>query len=327
MIEVIKELFKTLDRTLNGEKLSKPEVKQPLDVHADYSKFIDVSSLIDVDRALCRKPIPADEYHKHLRYLDLSHDSKQDRIYNMLNISRLLEHMQLDEPTTRTLIENSRRAKASIQGLLSLAITLCMVHEKFDLNNLKGSDSLEAGCSIPVNQRYSFNMPNSELQMFVGMLSWMQRIEADKPLWQMACEATKTLRELKNANVGLEYLVRVDSGLPNEDDFVVLNSTLGNVSLNENELRHIAIEDFRFSKTNSHTFNRSFEKFDIVIISHAYTFANRFNFNISYAFPHFSSRFGRNFAKNLYNLIVFMSKVDSNQSTLADVLHLLKRYT
>lgn len=327
MIEVIKQLFKTLDRVLNGEKLQKPEEKIPLDIHADYSKFIHVPSLIDIDSAVRRMPIPADEFHNHLRFIDLRSELEREKIYTELKLTRLVEHSQLNEQATQTLLDNTRQANATVQGVLTLAMTICMVHEKFDLNQLQVFDSVIAGCTIPINQRYSFNMPNSELQMMCGMLSWLQKIEANKPLWSMVSDATKSLHDLKNANAGLEYMVRVSMNLPNEDDFVVTSSSLGVVSLNENNLDHITIDDFRFSKSNCHHPNRPVEKrFMIIIFSHAYTFANRLNFNVNYAYPHFSNSFGRHFAKNLYNLMVFMARPDSIKSTLADVLPLLKRF-
>ena len=314
---VLNAILKHVDNYISGINANENiESRRFVDVHNELKHTFDIE-------ALKSEPLLIDEFHKHLRFLNLKEESKKDADY-LLNLSRNCEFFQLDESKSKELIQNAKKNKSSIQGVLSTAVTLSLMNEISDFSNL--NEPVECLNSIPCNMRYLYEgLTNEDFFYSVGFLMWKQKVKKEERVWDVAAQTTQSIAKSKADGDGLKWWVKFKHQLPTFENFSVLCSSVGVLPKDES-LKNIKIEDLRFFNS-AYNYANSTENFQPNYLqAHAVTFDNRFTFNISYTYPTLSVRWGQNFGKNLYAIIDQLAGKDSEELTVEKLGSILTKY-
>jgi hypothetical protein len=152
-------------------------------------------------------------------------------------------------------------------------------------------------------------------------LIWPQDITANDHLWDLASLATKRIHELRNENYGLKWLVQLSNSIMPQL-YSIMSSSMGVISLNENQLERLNIRDLRFLGSAYEVPTDS-----VSCMTHAITFKNRFTFNLSYTYPAMTREWAKNFSENMLKIIRhFSSENRESNPTVLEILGELKKF-
>lgn len=331
MFGVVQDLFTHLDSIIVENKPSQqqPIIIQPhpLDIFKKFDETINLDSIMDVDSLKKHQPLQIDQFHHFYSSLDMRSES-DDHEHVLLKSSKLFvfsHFLKLDETSSQTLFENCRKMKCSIQGMQSLAFALCLINEKLNLisDNVKNINLFNL---IPCNVRPFFDVPNNDLMICFGILSWYENLDLSEPLWKLASKMTQKIKEMQNANEGMKYWAQHKYNLEFEDHRLSCSS-LGILKLGADYLSQIEIKDVRFFVSpfrESLIANES--SANNYVYSYSFTCLKRFHFNVSHSYPRISAKFGRHLARNMCEIVRFFSRPESLNSYLKDLNCFLRKY-
>lgn len=236
-----------------------------------------------------------------------------------LNYKLIGEYIQLSENESKSLFENCKANKVTVQGVLSTINLICMLNETMDLGDLNGT--IKCMNMALCDMRYYFGLDTDDVIKGAAYMQWLQTPNKDEDLWELALSTTKSIHEMKKANVGLEFWFRSKNGLELNSEYGDISS-LGKISLGENLLKHIKIEDLKFFVTNS---QEIFQNGPSAVYSEAYTFNNKLNLSLCYTFPNFSNKFAQHFLSN-FCLLLKQFSMKTEPIILKVLIPLLKKF-
>lgn len=308
---VLKYILGSLDSILSGSQIDTPESKPFLNVHETFEHLYDINSLKS-------ESVIQDEFHLNLNTIKSEENVKEEFSQN----TSYSCYYQFDEEQTKSLLNNCRANKTTIQGVISLAVTIALINEKIDLTTID-SGYVECLNSVPCDMRYYFGLEYDDLIKGAASLCWMQKVDNGN-LWKMASEATEKMRELKQSNDGLKWWTKINNGIKRHD-YVVVSSSIGVISLNEDNLKNIKINDVRFFGSGPYSELNSDDDPRFLVI-HAFTFANRLTINSSFSFPSFDTKWGKNYFNNVVAILIQLSKCKSAKLDLNEIVPFLKKF-
>jgi len=257
------------------------------------------------------------DIHKNYEHsFDLNELHKQSRITNFLdpvqtkiNLDETKEcalveseFVQLDEQTTFSLIKNCKTNNCTIQGVLSTALILSLINDR-----KKSLDTrIKAVNSCPCNMRAYLSISRDNLVCGSTALIWEQEIDPKDSLWDLVAQTTAHIKQKLSENYGFKWWVELASSVAPQS-FSIMSSSMGLVSLNETSLRNFKINDLRFLGSAYQSSVKS-----VSIMTHAFTFKDRFTFNCSYTYPSLSKEWAKCFTLNVRKILEFFA---SNEST------------
>lgn len=284
--EVLKDILINLDDIISNKVIKlNPKFMKNIHVNIDHS--------FDLDQLKLEK-VFEDEYQR-LDYLP-----REDRIEKKFeNLSYFFDFFQLDEQLTQKILQNCKLKKCTVQALFSLSSTLALIDEKIGLNNL--NESVDCLNSIPCDMRYYFGLEQTDLVKSAASLCWIQCFSIKKDLWSVSKEITDKIRSMRESNEGIKWWLRFLNNFPLQK-YLHIASSIGKVSLGEENLMHLKIDDLRFSCStpydylNKFIFKNNESQFQMM---HILTFNQKLTANFCYSYPTFSSSWGKSFFKKI----------------------------
>jgi hypothetical protein len=290
----------------------------------DFCKFLDLT-FEDLDNEQTIGSLPFLDIHKKYEHsFDLNELRIQPRITSFLepvqtkiNLDEIKERalvesefVQLDEQTTRCLIKNCKTNNCTIQGVLSTALILALINDR-----KKSLDTrIKAVNSCPCNMRAYLNISSENLVCGSAALIWEHEIDPNDSLWDLAAQTTAHIKQKLSESYGFKWWVELVNSIAPQS-FSIMSSSMGLVSLNETSLRNFRINDLRFLGS---TYSSSVKS--VSVMTHAFTFKDRFTFNCSYTYPSLSKEWAKYFTLNVRKILEFYA---SNESTAQNVREFL----
>jgi hypothetical protein len=294
----IKDLCFYLDSILSDSVENDIKSRIFHNIHGNYDIF-DLDSL--------KKEKLIDNTIEGLKPLSLLSDDS--------SINPIIESVfhQLNENLTKSLIENCKKNKPTIQGVLSTALALSLLKDKLD--NLS-DEPIRLVNSCPCNMRDMLK-PKLEKEDIVcgsAALIWLDEINASSVLWDLALNTTNSIKKARDDNYGYKWWIKLKNSIPFQQ-YSIMGSSMGVVTLNENELKNLKIIDLRFLGSAY-----SLPKNSASCMTHAFTFLNKFTFNLSYTYPGLSKLWADNFSNNILVILEYFAKNDcADQTTVSGI--------
>ncbi|CAF0967401.1 unnamed protein product [Brachionus calyciflorus] len=286
----------------------------------DRKKFLNIHE--NISHNFCLDDLKAGPWYEN-EFQRLENIPRENIIEEKFkNLSYNFEFFQFDEETSLKIIQNCKLNKCSVQAIFSLASTIALVNEKIDLKSI--SDKIECLNSIPCDMRYYFGLDLEDLIKGAASLCWLQQLGKNDNLWSVAEQTTKVIHDMKNSNEGIKWWLKCLNGY-NLSKYSHIASSLGKISLSEENLRNIKIMDLRFSCStpykaiNDVFFKNSESRFQMM---HVFTYSNRLTFNFCCSYPTFSSEWTKRFFQNVKNIMLSFKQ---ENLFLDDVIPLLLR--
>ena len=307
--EVLKDILMNLDNIFSN-RIIKKDSKSMLNIHSHFNHSFDLNQLK-------LETVFENEYQQ------IDYMPRQNKIEEKYkNLSYFFDFFQLNEEITNKILENCKIKKCTIQALFSLCSTLALIDEKIGLENL--NEPIECLNSIPCDMRYYFGLEPSDLIKGAASLCWMQKISREKDLWSIAEEITDKIHKMKSSHEGIKWWLKCLNNF-SLHKYLHIASSIGKISLGEENLKHIQLTDLRFScstpygSLNKIIFKNNISRFQMM---HLITFKNKLSANFCYSYPTFCSLW----AKNFFKKIELMFSSFANYSTSFDnLIHLINK--
>lgn len=285
---------------MEGKKDLEVESRDFLDVHGNYDHSFDLEELK-------KEPI----IEKFLEPVQVLH--YQDETKPFINS----KFFQLDELATKNLINNCKTNNSTIQAALSTAMMICLINSKEKLE-----EKITFVNSCPCNMRsYLKDVSSQDIICGSSALIWSQNISlANDLVWNLVKENTEKIKMKLNENHGLKWWLKLKNSI-NFQKFSIMSSSMGVVSMDETKLKNFKIVDLRFlgSAYNVTPGNAG-------IMTHAFTFLDRFTFNFSYTYPALDEKWAQIFSNNLNLILRHLANQESLCTKLQDLLDSLEKY-
>lgn len=306
--EVLKDLLMNFDNIFSNTSIKK-DSKSMLNIHSNFDHSFDLNQLKF-------EPIFENEFQQ------IDYMPRQNRVeekYN--NLSYFFEFFQLNEQLTNKILENCKLKKCTVQALFSLCSTLALIDEKISLKNL--NEPIECLNSIPCDMRYYFGLEPSDLIKSAASLCWVQKISRDQDLWSIAQEITEKIRKMKSSDEGIKWWLKCLNNFPLHK-YLHIASSIGKVSLSEENLKHIQVIDLRFSCStpydhlNKIIFKNNISRFQMM---HIITFKNKLSANFCYSYPTFCSLWANKFFQKIELIFTSFTDYSISFDNLIDLLN------
>ena len=222
---------------------------------------------------------------------------------------------QFDEATTNSLVTECKKNSVTIQAVLSTAIMLS------HLNYRKETSGGKFLNSCPCNMRSYLSGINSE-EIICGSaaLIWEYDVDLSEPFWSVAQKTNASLKSAIASNYGFKWWVKLANSIATQS-YSVMGSSMGIVSLNEDKLKRIKINDLRFLGS-SYKLPPSIAG----TMVHAFTFMNRFTMNFSYTFPALSEKWGRTYSENIWSILKHVAEGKLDKTNLKEIIGQLEKH-
>ncbi|RNA25404.1 alcohol acetyltransferase [Brachionus plicatilis] len=292
--EVLKDILMNLECIISN-RTTESAPKSMLNIHLDFKHSFDL-------KEIKLEPVFENEYQL-INYMP-GEVKIEDKFKNL---SYYFEFFQLNEELTEKILQNCKSKNCTVQALFSLCSTLALIDEKTGLRNL--NESVECLNSIPCDMRYYFNLEKSDLVKSAASLCWMQNISTHCDLWSIAKEITEKIGKMRDSNEGIKWWLKCLNNFPLHKYYHVASS-IGKVSLDQENLIHIKVTDLRFScstpydSLNKIIFKNTISRFQMM---HVITFNKKLTGNFCYSYPTFSSSWDKEIRFNKNKIIVILN--------------------
>lgn len=319
---ILKDLLYFIDLDIRGENPGEV-VSKSSEMVLDLPNILKFPYNVD---SLRTEPVHKCLFHAHLMSID-RRETDQEKL-SVLQCAYPSEFEKLDKDKTRRLLANCKANRVTVQGVLSVANMLALINERMDLHDLNNSDTVIECLNVAIiDMRYIFGKELDDVFKAVSSLAWMQRLERDHldNMWKLANSVSERLKEMKEQREGLKWWAKSMNSveLPKLFSFC---SSIGVVSLGEETLKRIAIEDFRFNlgvtREHFNLLNSTIENYTNV---HAFTFRDKLTLVFGHSFPSLSIAWSKNFFNNILAIIEAYSD-NAGLFSLESVAHKIKKF-
>lgn len=274
---------------MSGGEKPNVEPKEFLDIHGKYEHSYSLDELKS-------EPVVADIVES-VKATDSTPSSSSNPFVNS-------EFYQMDEATTKGLIAECKKHNVTIQSLLSTAEMLSHLNNK----NVT-SDEATFYNSCPCCMRpYVAPLKHDDIVCGSAALIWPYRVDLAESFWAVTQQTKESIRECLEGKYGFKWWIKLANSIATQP-YSIMSSSMGVVSLNESSFRALKINDMRFLGS-AYTLNSAM----CGIMTHVFTFKNRFTMNFSYTYPVLSDTWAQTFAGNIWRLLnmVAQGKLDDN---------------
>lgn len=227
---------------------------------------------------------------------------------------------QFDEPTTKALIDACKKHDTTVQSALSTAVMIAMINYRTSSNL---TDPVQFVNSCPCNMRSTLGGDLTQEDMVCGSaaLIWSHEPKPDDKLWDLVKFTGQQIKNCLNSNYGFKWWIKLVNSLPFQP-YTIMSSSMGVVSIDETKLKHVKLNDLRFMGSATQLAPKT-----AGIMTHAFTFLNRFTFNFSYTYPALSMDWAQTFADNIAEVLKLLAANDKAEHlNLAQLIGQLKKH-
>lgn len=278
----------------------KIDSREFLDVHGNYEHSFDLDDLK-------KEPI-TEKYIEPVEVLNSQDESKA-----FINS----KFFQLNEQETQNLIYNCRKNNSTVQAALSTAMMLCLINSKKKLD-----EQVTIVNSCPCNMRSMLkNVTSEDIVCGSSALIWPQEVNlSNDHVWNLVKENTEKIKSLLNENYGLKWWLKLNNSIKFQG-FSIMSSSMGIISINESKLNNFKIKDLRFLGSSYNVAPQT-----AGIMTHAFTFMQKFTFNFSYTYPALDNKWAQIFFNNLILILRHLANEESSETKLKDLFIRLEKY-
>lgn len=152
-------------------------------------------------------------------------------------------------------------------------------------------------------------------------MSWVQNLKISDPIWKLAQTASEEVVRRKSSNEGLKNWTKLLHGI-DQVKACMYATSMGKVSINEEQLKSIRINDLRFfASTSGVEFRPNGEQTPNIGYMHTFTFQNRLNLTFTHSFPRLSYKWGEEYLNRIVFIIHRFLEGDEKSPLLKDLLN------
>lgn len=273
MFTVSKDLLYFLDCILTNSP-AKYNERKFIDLHKSYNPTFELntlsSDLIDTENIL--------------NGVTLNPEAEKSKSVPIISAN----FFQFDENTTLNLIKNCKNYRTTIQGVVSMAALIALLDSKdYDVSN-----NVKAYQGVPCNMRQFVNpkLDSDDLVCGSALLTWMQIVDGQKSLWDLANEATKNIHTKRDENEGIRWWLKLKNSIPTQP-YAIMSSSIGVIDINDNYLNRIKFNDIRILGS-AYNVSAAWPG----CMTHVFTCKSKLTIVFSYTYPALSNEWAARFA-------------------------------
>ncbi|CAF0719677.1 unnamed protein product [Brachionus calyciflorus] len=296
VFQAIRDFSFYLDSVLSENNLA-VESKQFLDIHESYVHNFNLDEL--------RKEPIIENFMSPVEAMDKENTS------NPFISSKFY---QFDEHVTKSLIEMCKKNNTTIQAALSTAVMVALMNSKRNVE-----DKTKFVNSCPCNMRsYLKDVCADDMICGSAALTWQQEVYKEDNLWNIVRDNTEKIKNCVNLNDGLKWWVKLVNSIKSQG-YSIMSSSMGVISIDKP--KNFEFKDLRFMGS-------AYEMVPNVagIMTHAFTFLDRFTFNFSYTYPALNNQWAEIFSENINQVLLHFLNDESEKMNLKNLLETLRRH-
>lgn len=306
LFQMIRDLTAYLDSILSGDQ-PKVESKEFYDIHGNYEHSFDLNELKT-------EPVVT-EIFESVKASDS--DDNKDLESTSPTVTCISNFFQMDEATTKKLIVECKKYNVTIQSILSTATMLAQLNNK----NLPENPATFFNSCPCCMRPYVAPLKHDDIVCGSAALIWPYRVNLSDSFWTVAQQTKDSIRDCIANKSAFKWWVKLANSIPTQP-YSIMSSSMGIVSLNDDSFRNLRIKDMRFLGS-AYSLNST----ACGVMTHAFTFKNRFTMNFSFTFPILSETWGQTFSGNMWRVLELAANGKLDEKTcLKDVIDKMEKH-